>query len=195
VLVNNAGGMFKPKQTTKDGHEPNFQINHLSPFLLTHLLKDNLKAASAPRVLNTASMANNYGRVKIGNLDGHKRENIAYGTGKLMNILFTRGIAKRWADDDIVSAAFHPGIVKTGFGRDSMLVAPAYQLGKVFKIVIDAEKGATPIVDLVSREPRAEMNGVFYFRHKANGPENRQARDEQLQDDLWVASERLTGLA
>lgn len=194
VLVNNAGGMFKTRKTTKDGHEPNFQINHLSPFLLTHLLKPNLIAADAPRVLNTASMANNYGRVKIDDLDGHRSENIAYGTGKLMNILFTRGIARKWAGDDIVSAALHPGIVSSGFGRDSMLVKPAYQLGKVARIVIDAEKGATPIIDLAMREPREEINGVFFFRHKANGPENRQAKSVELQDKLWEKSVELVGL-
>lgn len=194
VLVNNAGGMFKPKKTTKDGHEPNFQINHLSPFLLTNLLKPNLMAAQAPRVLNTASMANNYGRVKIDDLDGHRSENIAYGTGKLMNILFTRGIARKWADDDIVSAALHPGIVTSGFGRDSMMVKPAYQLGKLFRVVIDSEKGATPIIDLSVREPRADLNGVFFFRHKPNGPENRQAKSERLQDELWAVSEELVAL-
>ena len=195
VLVNNAGGMFKPKQITKDGHEPNFQINHLSPFLLTHLLKPNLLAGSERRILVTASMASNYGRVRIGNLDGHKRENIAYGTGKLMNILFTRGIAKKWADDDVVAVAFHPGIVASGFGRDSALVKPAYTLGKLLRITIDNEKGSTPIVDLVSREPREEINGVFFFRHKPNGHTSRQAKDDQLVEDLWTASEELTGLS
>lgn len=194
VLVNNAGGMFKPRRRTKDGHEPNFQINHLSPFLLTHLLKPNLTAAVAPRVLNTASMANNYGHLRIDKLDGHFSENVAYGTGKLMNILFTRGIARRWKDDGIVSAALHPGIVKSGFGRDSMLVAPLYKLGSMTGIVIDSEKGATPIIDLATREPRDEINGVFFFRHKAGGRENRQARSEQLQDQLWEKSTELVGL-
>lgn len=194
VLVNNAGGMFKPKQITKDGHEPNFQINHLAPFLLTNLLKPNILAGHDKRILNTASMANNYGKVKIGDLDGHKSENIAYGTGKLMNILFTRGIARRWADDDIVSAALHPGIVNSEFGRDSFLVGPAYKLGSIFGIVINNEKGASPIIDLVSREPREDINGVFFMRHKPGGRTSGQADDEQLQDDLWVASEELAGL-
>ena len=27
---------------THDGHEPNFQVNHLAPFLLTNLLRDQL---------------------------------------------------------------------------------------------------------------------------------------------------------
>ncbi len=194
VLVNNAGGMFKPRRTTQDGHEPNFQINHLSPFLLTHLLKANLAAAAAPRVLNTASMANNYGRVRMDKLDGHRSENVAYGTGKLMNILFTRGIARRWKDDDIVSAALHPGIVQSQFGRDSFFVKPAYKLGRLTGIVIDNAKGATPIIDLATREPRSELNGRFFFRHKAGGHENRQAGDTDLQDALWERSLELVGL-
>jgi NAD(P)-dependent dehydrogenase (short-subunit alcohol dehydrogenase family) len=180
VLANNAGGLFKVRDKTKQGHEPNFQINHLAPFLLTHLLKPNLMAADAPRVLNTASMANNYGHVFMGHLDSHKSENFAYGTGKLMNILFTRGIARKWKDDDIVSAALHPGVVQSEFGRDSFLIRLAYNNPIANRIMISSEEGATPIIDLASREPREEINGVFFFRHKANGPVNYQAKSESL---------------
>ncbi|MBJ7355355.1 MAG: SDR family NAD(P)-dependent oxidoreductase [Thermoleophilaceae bacterium] len=194
VLANNAGGMFKVRHKTKDGHEPNFQINHLSPFLLTHLLKPNLMAADAPRVINTASMANNYGHVFMGHLDSHKSENIAYGTSKLMNILFTRGIARKWKDDNIVSAALHPGVVQSEFGRDSFFVHAAYNNPIANRILISSEQGATPIIDLASREPREEINGVFFFRHKAGGHENYQAKSESLQDALWARSEELVGL-
>jgi NAD(P)-dependent dehydrogenase (short-subunit alcohol dehydrogenase family) len=194
VLVNNAGGLFKPRTKTKDGHEPNFQINHLSPFLLTNLLKPNMLAGDERRVVITSSMANNWGRVKMNDLDGHRSENIAYGTGKLMNILLARGIARRWEGDDFVACAFHPGIVKSGFGRDSLMVKPLYMLGGLTKIVIDAEKGATPIVDLATREPRDEINGNFYFRHKAGGKTSGQAGDEQLQNALWDRSAELVGL-
>jgi NAD(P)-dependent dehydrogenase (short-subunit alcohol dehydrogenase family) len=194
VLANNAGGMFKVKNKTKDGHEPNFQINHLSPFLLTHLLKPNLLASDERRIINTASMANNYGRVRMGNLDGHFSENIAYGTGKLMNILFTRGIARKWKDEDFVSAALHPGVVQSEFGRDSFFVRIAYHNPISNRIMISNEEGATPIIDLVSREPREDINGVFFFRHKAGGHENRQAKNEQLQDELWAKSAELVGL-
>jgi NAD(P)-dependent dehydrogenase (short-subunit alcohol dehydrogenase family) len=194
VLANNAGGMFKVKNKTKDGHEPNFQINHLSPFLLTHLLKPNLLAGDERRIINTASMANNYGRVRTGNLDGHFSENVAYGTGKLMNILFTRGIARKWEDENFVSAALHPGIVQSGFGRDSFFVRISYNNPIANRILISNEQGATPIIDLVSREPREDINGVFFFRHKAGGHENRQAKSEKLQDELWEKSTELVGL-
>lgn len=195
VLINNAGGLFKVRRKTKDGHEPNLQINHLSPFLLTNLLKPNLVASSAPRVINTSSMASTWGRVRIDNLDSHFSENVAYGTGKLMNILFARGIAEKWKGDDIVAAAFHPGIVKSGFGRDSILVKPLYAIGGLTKIVIDAEKGASPIIDLAGREPREELNGVFFIRHKAGKATNPQAASDDLRDALWERSEQLTGLA
>lgn len=195
VLANNAGGLFKVRRTTKDGHEPNLQINHLSPFLLTHLLKDNLKAATAPRVVNTSSLASTWGRLRMNKLDSHFSENVAYGTGKLMNILFTRGISDRWGDDDIVSVAYHPGIVLSGFGRDSILVKPLYQLGRLTRIVIDSEKGASPLVDLAGREPRDELNGQFFVRHKPGKTPNKQAYSDQLRDQLWERSLELTGLA
>ena len=52
VLANNAGGAYAKRATTADGLEQTIQINHLSPFLLTNLLRDRLDGA---RVINTAS--------------------------------------------------------------------------------------------------------------------------------------------
>ena len=58
VLMNNAGGTFAPSKKTHDGHEPNFQVNHLAPFLLTHLLRPQLKRAGSSLVVNTSSIGN-----------------------------------------------------------------------------------------------------------------------------------------
>ena len=68
VLMNNAGGTFEPKKWTADGHEPNFQINHLGGFLLTNLLRDKLAAASGALVLNTSSIGNLAGSVDLDDL-------------------------------------------------------------------------------------------------------------------------------
>ena len=56
VLANNAGSIFSGRQVTKDGHEMTLQVNHLSGFLLTNLLRDRLEASRAV-VINTASQA------------------------------------------------------------------------------------------------------------------------------------------
>src|SRR3954467_12931586 len=118
VLMNNAGGTFAPSKRTHDGHEPNLQINHLAPFLLSNLLRPQLAAAGTSLVVNTSSIGNLAGRIVLDDLDyEHRRaiEFLAYGTGKLMNIVFTRGISQRWSDDGIVSVAVHPGPVGSSF--------------------------------------------------------------------------------
>ena len=42
VLINNAGGIWMNRQVTVDGLEMTVAVNHLAPFLLTHLLLDLL---------------------------------------------------------------------------------------------------------------------------------------------------------
>src|SRR4051812_18458528 len=68
LLMNNAGGTFVPSKKTADGHEPNFQINHLAPFLLTHLLRPQLTAAGTSLVVNTSSIGNLAGKVVLDDL-------------------------------------------------------------------------------------------------------------------------------
>ncbi|MGH2905922.1 MAG: SDR family NAD(P)-dependent oxidoreductase [Solirubrobacterales bacterium] len=198
VLVNNAGGMFLHRNLTPEGHEPNFQINHLSPFLLTNLLHDKLAAAPAPRVLVTSSMGNNTGRVKMDDLDYKKRhfpqDTFVYGTSKLQNILFARELANRWETDNITGTALHPGVVRTEFGRDSWTAGLVYRTPINRLVMISPEKGSEPIVDLATRADRDAINRIFFFRHRPNGPTSRQANDADLMKALWERSEELVGL-
>lgn len=197
VLMNNAGGTFDPKRRTSDGHEPNFQINHLGSFLLTNLLRDKLAAGSGALVLNTSSVGNLAGSVDLDDLDWERRRALelrCYGTGKLENILFTRGIAKRWSDDGIVSAAVHPGPAATKFGRDSFFVGLLYRTPLKRIGTITPEKGAAPLIALANRGADPAINGKYYSRFKADGRENPQAKKQELIDGLWSASERLVGI-
>ncbi|ACY23278.1 short-chain dehydrogenase/reductase SDR [Gordonia bronchialis DSM 43247] len=197
VLMNNAGGTFDPKRRTSDGHEPNFQINHLGSFLLTNLLRDKLAAGSGALVLNTSSVGNLAGSVDLDDLDWERRRALelrCYGTGKLENILFTRGIAQRWSDDGIVSAAVHPGPAATKFGRDSFFVGLLYRTPLKRIGTITPEKGAAPLIALANRGADPAINGKYYSRFKADGRENPQARKQELIDGLWSASERLVGI-
>lgn len=196
VLLNNAGGIFAPNLCTADGHEPNFQINHLAPFLLTNLLHDRLAAADGALVLNTSSVGNRFGHIDLQDLDYRRRRALqarAYGSSKLMNILFTRGIAKRWAGDGIVSAAVHPGPVATSFGRDSWFVGLLYRTPLRRLAAITPAQGAAPLIELANRGADPEINGVYFDRHRAGGRENRQAHDPKLIDGLWDISTELVG--
>lgn len=197
VLLNNAGGTFDPNRITADGHEPNFQVNHLAPFLLTNLLHDRIAAADGALILNTSSIGNNFGSVDLTDLDFERRRKFelrAYGTSKLMNILFTRGIKKRWAGDGIISAAVHPGPVATSFGRDSFFVGLAYRSPLTRLVTITPEQGAAPLVELARKSADPSINGAYFSRHRANGRENPQAHDESLIDGLWTKSEEIVGI-
>jgi NAD(P)-dependent dehydrogenase (short-subunit alcohol dehydrogenase family) len=197
LLLNNAGGTFAPRKTTHDGHEPNFQVNHLAPFLLTNLLRPRLAAAGASLVVNTSSIGNLMGKIVLDDLDYERRRAIefpAYGTGKLMNIVFTRGIAERWSDDGVVSVAVHPGPVGSSFGRDSWLVGLLYRSPLKRLATISIPDGAAPLIALAERGPDPAINGLYFSRFKAHGRENKQARDQAVIDGLWLRSAALVGL-
>jgi NAD(P)-dependent dehydrogenase (short-subunit alcohol dehydrogenase family) len=198
VLMNNAGGTFAPSKKTHDGHEPNFQINHLAPFLLTNLLRPQLAAAGTSLVVNTSSIGNLAGKIVLDDLDyEHRRaiEFLAYGTGKLMNILFTRGITHRWSDDGIVSVAVHPGPVGSSFGRDSWFVGLLYRSPLKRFGTISVPDGAAPLISLAERGPDLEINGRYFSRFTIDGRENKQAHDPALIEGLWQRSEVLVGLS
>ncbi len=197
LLMNNAGGTFAPSRKTHDGHEPNFQINHLAPFLLTNLLHPRLAAAGTSLVVNTSSIGNLMGKIVLDDLDYEHRRAIefpAYGTGKLMNIVFTRGITQRWSDDGVVSVAVHPGPVGSSFGRDSWFVGLLYRSPLKRLATISVPDGAAPLIALAERGPDPDINGRYFSRFKANGRENKQARNQAIIDGLWQRSAALVGL-
>src|SRR5205807_1513672 len=49
VLINNAGVMGAPGARSADGYDLTFAVNHLAPFLLTHLLPGRLAMSSTER--------------------------------------------------------------------------------------------------------------------------------------------------
>src|SRR5215467_8670257 len=146
VLVNNAG-LFSPKyRLSADGFELTFAVNHLAPFLLTHLLLERLKASAPARIITVASEAHRGNRIDIGQL-AHPRDWTmmrAYGRSKLCNILFTRELASRLDATEVVATSLHPGMVATAIGQRGGLVELGWRLIKPF--MIRPEQGAeTPV--------------------------------------------------
>src|SRR5882757_5230997 len=65
LLINNAGVMFTPKSTTKDGFELQFGTNHLGHFAFTGLLLDRVLAAPGSRVVTGSSVGHRFARQGI----------------------------------------------------------------------------------------------------------------------------------
>jgi NAD(P)-dependent dehydrogenase (short-subunit alcohol dehydrogenase family) len=97
-LIANAGIMALPKLEQVGGVEKQFATNHLGHFLLVNLLRPQLDAADAARVVVVSSAAHFQAPragIEFDNLSGEAGYGAwrAYGQSKLANVLFTRARA------------------------------------------------------------------------------------------------------
>lgn len=122
ILINNAGTWTARKVITDEGFESQFAVNHLAPFLLTHLLLDLIKKSAAGRIINVSSGIHYRGYVDLSDpefkLKSYNSIN-AYTQSKVANILFTRSLAKRLKETNITVNCLAPGWVNTGLFRES----------------------------------------------------------------------------
>jgi len=197
VLINNAGGIFGKRALSQDGYEMTLAVNHLAPFLLTHLLVEQLKSGGPARIVTTASNAHRRARIPFDDLQstrGYSPMGV-YGMSKLANILFTRALAKRLQGTSVTATAVHPGFCRTGFGRDlqaSPIVKGIFRVASLF--ARSAEKGAETVVYLASSPEVQGASGGYYFDCKPIAP-SAAAQDEAAAERLWQVSEQLVGIA
>jgi NAD(P)-dependent dehydrogenase (short-subunit alcohol dehydrogenase family) len=194
VLVNNAGIVNLRYRETVDGVEEVFAVNHLAPFLLTHLLLDRLKASAPARIVNVASHAHKFGPMHfddIGWKQGYKGMRV-YGQSKLANVLFTRELAARLAGTGVTVNCLHPGAVATRLGQNngriSILLTKA--LAPFFRT---AEQGAATSIHLAASP---DVDGVSgrYFSNRREARPSRAAQDPVAARRLWDLSVALTGV-
>jgi NAD(P)-dependent dehydrogenase (short-subunit alcohol dehydrogenase family) len=193
VLANNAGGIMGERELTEDGHEKTLQVNHLAPFLLTSLLMERLVESKA-RVINTSSAANRiFGKFAIDDLDAEKKynPNLAYGNAKLANILFTKELHRRYSANGITTAAFHPGVVATGFAAESTSPMRHLYAGLASRLMLTPEAGADTLVWLASAQPGVDWESGTYYAKRKPAKMNSQANDPGLASGLWERSLRM----
>jgi NAD(P)-dependent dehydrogenase (short-subunit alcohol dehydrogenase family) len=127
VLINNAGVYMKEHALSADGIEMTFAVNHVAPFLLTHLILQSPVSERLLRVVNVSSVAHTRGRIDLADIAGQRLKKYddyaAYANSKLANVLFTVELARRLARRGVHVNALHPGVVSTkllrgGFGME-----------------------------------------------------------------------------
>ncbi|HTW65778.1 MAG TPA: SDR family oxidoreductase [Bryobacteraceae bacterium] len=195
VLINNAGAMFSRREVTEDGVELTFATNHLSYFVMTHLLSERLITSAPSRVINTSSHAHYRATIDFENLQyerGDYKAFPSYSRSKLCNILFTRVLAKRLAGTGVTANSLHPGFVRTRFGDASGGVM-ARVIGLMKMFAISPQKGAETIIYLASSEEAAKANGLYFFECKPVEP-SKLAQDDAAADRLWRETARIAGI-
>jgi retinol dehydrogenase 12 len=195
VLLNNAGAMHTTRKETADGFEMTYGVNHLGYFLPTLALLPLLQAAPAARIVNVASDAHRAGKVVLDDLQMDRRGYsswTAYGTSKLLNILFTRELSRRLDGSAITANSLHPGVVKTGFAHnDSGWMSTIWGLFSVFQISPDS--GASTSVFLCTDPSVDGVSGRYFAKSKQKKPRATAERDDQAAQ-LWAISAEQVGL-
>jgi NAD(P)-dependent dehydrogenase (short-subunit alcohol dehydrogenase family) len=197
VLVNNAGTGTRRRQTTVDGYERTFAINHLAPFLLTNLLLERLKAGKAARVVTVSSMAHRRAALDFDDLNWEKRKFNglrAYGESKLANILFTTELASRLAGSGVTANCLHPGVVATNIftvfgGRTGQILSVLFR-----PLMLSPANGAKTGIYLASSPEVANVTGKFFDKCREVAPAA-PAQDTAVAKRLWEISAKLTRLA
>ena len=199
-LVNNAGVMFPPKQTTRDGFELQFGTNHLGHFALTGLLLEQMLPVPGSRVVTVSSLGHRLqARINFDDLQGERSYSrvAAYGQSKLANLLFTYELQRRLSGaHTTIAVAAHPGFAATELTRNSPAIAAT--IARLFSQ--KAAMGALPTLRAAT-DPGV-LGGQYYgpggFFGARGYPKlaesSGQSHDTAIQRRLWTVSEELTGV-
>lgn len=203
LLINNAGVMWTPRSTTKDGFELQFGTNHLGHFAFTGLLLDRMLPVEGSRIVTVSSIGHRIrADIHFDDLQWERSYSrvAAYGQAKLANLLFTYELQRRLAPHGTtIAAAAHPGGSRTELTRNlppllarvTPLIEPLFQ---------GADMGALPT--LRAATDHGVLGGQYYgpdgWGEQRGYPKvvqsSRKSHDADVQKRLWTVSEELTGV-
>jgi retinol dehydrogenase 14 len=194
VLLNNAGLYVPTRQTTKDGIEETFGVNHLAPFVLTNALLDLIKATPHARIVNVSSTAHHRASKGMNWDDLEFRQGYSglavYSHSKLANVLFTYELARRLKGTGVTANCLHPGVVASGFGR-TYSGTFAFLLTLASPFLLSNEKGARTSIYLASSPDVEGVTGKYFDKCTAVRS-SRLSYDEASWTRLWEVSEKMT---
>jgi NAD(P)-dependent dehydrogenase (short-subunit alcohol dehydrogenase family) len=190
VLVNDAATHSWRRHESNEGVEMQLAVNHLAPYLLTRLLLDRLKASAPARVVTVSSAAHAGGRVRWSDMQARRRYRgfRRYCETKLMNLLFTRELARRLEGTGVTANAVHPGTVATD------LLLNGLPLLRLFtRWMKTPEEGARTSVHVASSPAAQGVTGRYFIDERQAAPAPQALSDDDARR-LWDASEGMVGL-
>jgi len=194
VLVNNAGVFNLSRETTADGIETVFAVNHLAYFMLTMLLLERIKQSAPARIVNVTSDLHtratiNFDDIGLEHSYGGMR---SYAQSKLANILFTYELARRLEGTGVTVNCVHPGAVATNLARNNGALIGA--LSRVIGLFMkSADRGARTQVYAASSPEVANVTGKYFIdcRERQSSAES---HDPAIARRLWEMSAKMSGL-
>jgi NAD(P)-dependent dehydrogenase (short-subunit alcohol dehydrogenase family) len=202
VLINNAAIVRERRELTEDGVEAMFAANVLAPYLLTHLLLPQLRAAAPARVVNVTGAVPN-GRLDLDNLQGELRHTLFISQTKRALMAMSHEFAVRCPADEVTINVAYPGHAHTDMNRDlSARTFPlvARPLVPVLRLLLpilyggDAvEKASRSSVLLASDPALTGVSGTYVGTGGRPATWPACALDERNREAVWALCERLSG--
>lgn len=198
VLINNAAAIHSQRKLTEDGVEMQFAVNHLAPFLLTHLLLPALLEGPEGRVVNVGSHNHYRARIHLNDLQLAHRYHIlrAYGQSKLANLLFTYELDRRRRQkglEELMVNCADPGLNDTAIGNKgtSILHSLAWRFRRMQAQSPDL--GAASQVHLASSPELKGVSGQYWYNMQPQRSSPR-SYNEQTARQLWERSKALCNI-
>ncbi len=190
ILFNNAGLLTDQHQLSEDRFELTFAVNHLAPFLLTHLLLPHMIKSAPARIINNSSSAMGGGVINFQNLQSEGRFDgwTAYANTKLANVLFSNCLAEKLVGTGVVSNALCPGLIDTNLLKNNRDFGSAMMQRLQARMRTPAEGAVTPVY-LATAPEAAEISGAFFLKSHGGGKEPVQLQwDRETAGRLWDIS-------
>jgi NAD(P)-dependent dehydrogenase (short-subunit alcohol dehydrogenase family) len=200
LLINNAGVMACPLERTVDGLELQMASNHFGHYTLTLGLLPYMTDVPDARVVCLSSSMHRVGFWYWDPTDFNWEKRSysawgAYGQSKLANVIFAKGLSKRLANStqgkNITVLSVDPGSIKTDLQRHSTL--SVVMQGMMPFINKSIPQGAATTVSAATGAEFKGRGGAFLVDCNETVPQAK-ALDEQAAEDLWLESEKVTGV-
>jgi retinol dehydrogenase 13 len=196
VLINSAGLFSTSRSITGGGFETVFCVNHLAPFLLTHLLLERLRQSAPARIIQVNSEGHRFGGLDPDDLNWeHRRYNgyRGYGASKIAQLLTTWEFADRLRGTGVTINAMHPGDVRTNIGMNNGPLYRWFQHNVTWHMLKDPVISGEALYYLAAAPEMADVSGRFFhltIDEKPAAP----ALDQEKGRRVWDLSMQLTGL-
>ena len=203
VLIHNAANFdhtLKRAELTTDGVETIFATNHLSVFLLTHLLLDTLKASAPSRIITVASKGLGvypFLDIEFDNLNGERKFNTqhAYYHSKQAQVMFTYDLAERLKGSGVTVNCVR--VTNVAIPDERLTHLPKWLL-KIYHLkrgmAITPERQAETYVYLAADPAVQSITGGYWDENNQQVRSNAKSYDRATWKRLWDASSRMVGI-
>ncbi|HEY2597668.1 MAG TPA: SDR family NAD(P)-dependent oxidoreductase [Candidatus Dormibacteraeota bacterium] len=187
AVLNVAATFSNEYRKTKEGFEVMLATNHLGPFLLTNLLRDQL--AGRGRVITVTAPSST--RVDIDHLMDKKKFRAldTFGATKAANLLFTFELARRAKRWEVRVNACHPGLVRSELMREAW--PPIRFMARM--VSGSPDRVAEDLADLAISPAHEGTTGWFFKGIRRIEPP-KSTLDQQAQARLWQRTAELVDL-